>query len=192
MKGYDMYGLINKAIKGLVLEGFGEDAWRRICDRAEIADDEFLSMEAYDDSLTYDLVGAATEELGLPAETILESFGGYWVQYTAVEGYGEILKSAGNTLPEFLANLDQMHARVKLAFPELKPPRFKISDANDEGLILHYFSHRPGLAPLVTGLIKGLAIRFELNVNVVPFRDGRGEDEHDAFKITYLHLEENE
>ena len=83
-----MYGLINKAIKGLVLEGFGEDAWKRIINRAQIEDDEFLSMQAYDDSLTYDLVAAATEELGLPAETILESFGGYWVQYTAVEGYG--------------------------------------------------------------------------------------------------------
>jgi len=180
-----MYGLINKAIKGLVLEGFGEDAWKRIINRAQIDDDEFLSMEAYDDSLTYDLVAAATEELGLPAETILESFGGYWVQYTAVEGYGEILKSAGSTLPEFLSNLDQMHARVKLAFPELKPPRFKISDSDEHGLILHYFSHRPGLAPLVTGLIKGLAIRFDLTVDVSPFRDGIGEDEHDAFKITY-------
>lgn len=181
-----MYGLINRAVKGLVVERFGSDAWDRIRIRAGIDEEDFISMESYDDSVTYGLVAAATEELGLEASTILEAFGGYWVEYTAVEGYGELLNSVGDTLPEFLANLDQMHARVKMAFPDLKPPRFRVSDESEEGLMLHYFSHRPGLAPLVVGLVKGLADRFDRPVEVVSMRVGEGEDEHDAFRISYL------
>ena len=96
-----MYGLINRAVKGLVTEQFGSEAWDRIRVRAGVEEEDFISMESYDDSVTYDLVAAATEELGLDASTILEAFGGYWVEYTAVEGYGELLNSVGDTLPEF-------------------------------------------------------------------------------------------
>jgi hypothetical protein len=180
-----MYGLINRAVKGLVTEEFGLEAWNRIRIRAGIEEEDFISMESYDDSVTYDLVAAATEELQLEASVILEAFGGYWVEYTAVEGYGELLNSVGDTLPEFLANLDQMHARVKMAFPDLKPPRFRVSDESEDGLVLHYFSHRPGLAPLVVGLVKGLADRFKRPVTVVSMRVGEGEDAHDAFQISY-------
>ena len=180
-----MYGLINKAVKGLVTEQFGDEAWENICARAGIAERDFISMEGYDDSVTYDLVGAASEELGLDAADILEAFGGYWVKYTAVEGYGELLNSAGDNLADFLTNLDQMHARVKLAMPHLAPPRFRVTDRQDPTLVLHYFSHRPGLAPLVVGLVKGLAERFDQAVEVEHFRDGTGDDEHDAFKVHY-------
>ncbi|MAC19231.1 MAG: heme NO-binding protein [Phycisphaerae bacterium] len=181
-----MYGLINKAIRGLVVEQFGQEAWDRIRRRAEIEDDDFVSMTNYDDSLTYDLVGAASEELGLGADAILEGFGGYWVRYTGVEGYGHLLDSAGSSLPEFLANLDQMHARVKLAFPDLKPPRFRVSDSDEAGLVLHYYSHRPGLAPLVIGLVKGLADRFGDVVEVEHLPMNTDGDEHDAFRVRYV------
>ena len=182
-----MYGLINKAVRGLVREQFGEEAWTRIRTRTGLEEDDFVSMDHYDDSVTYDLVGAASQELGLPAQAILEGFGTYWVKYTAVEGYGHLLDSAGSSLPEFLANLDQMHARVKLAFPDLKPPRFRVTDSNDEGLVLHYYSDRPGLAPLVVGLVRGLAERFGDEVEVEPFRCEGGEaDAHDAFRVRFI------
>ena len=182
-----MYGLINKAVRGLVIEQFGEEAWTRIRVRAGLEEDDFVSMDNYDDSVTYDLVGAASQELGLAAEAILEGFGSYWVRYTGVEGYGHLLDSAGSSLPEFLTNLDQMHARVKLAFPDLKPPRFRVTDADEDGLILHYYSHRPGLAPLVVGLVQGLAERFGDVVEVDSFRDEVGEDsEHDAFRVRFI------
>ncbi len=181
-----MYGLINKAVRGLVLEQFGAEAWARIRTRAGVEDEDFLSMTSYDDSVTYELVAAASAELGAPAEDILKGFGEYWVRYTAVEGYGELLDSAGGDLTSFLSNLDQMHARVKLAFPDLRPPRFRVSDATASRLRLHYFSDRPGLAPLVVGLVHGLAARFGDQVEIVPGREGDGEDEHDVFDIRFV------
>ena len=181
-----MYGLINKAVKGLVVGQFGADAWNRIRERAGVQDDEFLSMEGYEDKVTYDLVGAASEELDLPPDKILEAFGQYWVEYTAVEGYGDLLDSAGDTLSEFLSNLDQLHARVKLAFPDLKPPRFAVTDEDEHGLVLHYYSDRPGLGPLVTGLIHGLGKRFGNELDVSMSRDDSDGNEHDVFVIRYL------
>ncbi len=159
-----MYGLINKAVEGLVRTKFGDAMWDKIRSRAGLPDEPFISMESYDDKTTYDLVAAASVELGAPPEAILEEFGRFWTVYTAEVGYGELLKSAGKTLPEFLKNLDQMHTRVKLSFPNLAPPAFTVSDETPSSLNLHYYSHRPGLSPLLVGLLKGLGERFSLDI----------------------------
>ena len=47
----------------------------------------FVSNEAFPDSMTYDLVGAASEVLGASASAILISFGEHWVLKTAATSY---------------------------------------------------------------------------------------------------------
>lgn len=179
-----MYGLINKAIEGLVRSKFGDAMWDRIRTRAGIADEPFISMEQCPDQMTYDLVGAASVELGIPADAVCEAFGVYWTTYTADAGYGELMRSAGRTLPEFLRNLDGLHTRVKLSFPNLAPPSFTVTDETADSLMLHYYSHRPGLAPLVVGLLKGLGQRFRVDVTVTRSRI-EGAKPHDAFHVTW-------
>jgi hypothetical protein len=179
-----MYGLINKAVEGLVRSKFGDDTWHRIRTRAGLPDEPFISMEQYSDKSTYDLVGAASAELGVEADKILEEFGHYWTVYTAEAGYGELMKSAGRTFPEFLRNLDQMHTRVKLSFSHLAPPSFTVTDETSDRLTLHYYSHRAGLAPLVVGLLRGLGDRFNLKVTST-FKRVEGEKPHDAFDVRW-------
>ena len=161
-----MYGLVNRAIEGLVLERFGPEAWRRICKRAELADANFVAMEAYDDAITYGLVGAAAAELQLDPGAILEAFGEYWTAYTIEEGYGSLLSMMGATLDQFLDNLDSMHARVGGTMPQLVPPSFDREAQPDGSSILHYRSQRDGLAPMVLGLLRGLAKRFDVNLEI--------------------------
>lgn len=182
-----MYGLINKAVEGLVRSKFGDSAWDRIRARAGLPDEPFISMEQYDDKSTYDLVAAASAELGAPAEAILREFGRYWTVYTAEAGYGELLKSAGKSLPEFLRNLNQMHTRVKLVFPHLAPPSFAVSEETATSLTLHYYSHRAGLAPLVEGLIDGLGERFGVAVESRTERieSSNGQAAHDCFHLSW-------
>jgi hypothetical protein len=182
-----MYGLINKAVEGLVRSKFGDETWARIRTRAGLPDEPFLSMEQYADKTTYDLVAAASLELGVPAEAILEEFGLYWIRYTAEAGYGELMKSAGRTLPEFLRNLDQMHTRVKLSFPQLQPPSFAVTEETATSLTLHYYSERAGLAPLVVGLLKGLGERFRLALEI-RVRRVDGTAPHDAFEVRWQEL----
>lgn len=161
-----MYGLINIAIKDLVTEEFGADAWRGILIRAGLQGTDFILMDQYEDSVTYDLVNAASEELEIPASQILQSFGSYWTKYTAVKGYGPLLDSAGKTFPEFLQNLDMMHTRVGTMFPNFVPPSFECHNMTEHSLDLHYRSEREGLEDLVIGLLHGLADRFELTLEI--------------------------
>jgi len=161
-----MYGLVNRAVEGLVKEKFGVEAWQRICARAQVDDSSFVAMEVYDDAITYGLVAAASAELGLEPAAVLEAFGDYWTTYTIEEGYGDLLTMMGRTLDEFLDNLDSMHARIAGTMPNLMPPSFE-REANDDGSsILHYRSEREGLAPMVLGLLKGLARRFSVTIEI--------------------------
>lgn len=180
-----MYGMVNKAVEDLVRTNHGDEVWQRIKDRAGIDVDVFVSTEGYPDELTYALVGAASEVLGAPAADILEAFGVHWVLHTAPDGYGAILDAAGKTLPEFLMNLNQMHTRVGMIFPELKPPRFECGEVTDRSMLLHHHTFRPGLGPMVKGLVLGLGKRFETPVRVEQVQDREKGADHDVFRVTW-------
>jgi Haem-NO-binding len=181
-----MYGLVNKAIQDMVCNYYGEDTWETIEQKAELEDiDFFISMDAYPDDVTHRLVRAACEVLGISAEEILKAFGEYWVKYVAEEGYGQLLASAGDSLPEFLHNLDNLHARVGLSFPELKPPSFRCESTGEKSINLHYHSTRQGLAPMVMGLLQGLGQRFKTKVDVTQTASREQGTPHDTFSIQY-------
>ena len=182
-----MYGLVNKAVEGLICELYDRDTWDKIKEKAGLEElDFFNSMEAYSDDITYNLVGAASEILELTPEEILFAFGEHWVTYTAKEGYGDLLSMAGNTLPEFLSNLNNLHVRVGMSFPELKPPSFEVKDLTNNSLVLHYISKRDGLAPMIGGLIFGLGKRFGIDVKTTQITSKNNEDNsHDTFFIEW-------
>ena len=180
-----MYGLVNKAVQDLVVTQFGQDKWEAIKEKAGISVDAFLSMKSYPDDITYSLVGAASDILDLTPAQVLEAFGEYWTIYTAKEGYGELLSMSGSSFVEFLQNLDNLHARVGLSFPELKPPSFHCSDLTENSVRLHYESDREGLTPFVVGLLKGLGTMFNTTVDVsVEARKDQGHP-YDEFLIRF-------
>lgn len=178
-----MYGMVNRAIEGLITEQFGSEAWERVCARAGIETPVFVSSEPYPDALTYGLVGAAAEELGLPAGEILHRFGVHWILRTGAEEYADLMDAGGRTLGEFLDHLPEFHTRVFLAFPDLEPPEFRIVERGDGRVRLRYESRREGLQPFVEGLLEGLAQRFGVDLSVehvVRRTDGAGHDEFDV------------
>lgn len=179
-----MYGLVNKAVEGLVRDRFGEEAWEKIKRKAGIDAEVFVSMEQYSDDVTYKLVAAASEVLETPADDILKAFGEYWVLYTAKEGYGELLKMSGNSFTEFLHHLDDLHAHVGLSFPNLQPPSFRCLENDDGSLLLQYYSERQGLAPMIFGLLNGLASMFSTEIDVQQTISREDGADHDAFLIT--------
>lgn len=180
-----MYGLVNRAIEDLVRTRFGDARWEAVRQRARVTVPAFVGMQAYPDKVTYDLVGAASEELGVPADTLLEAFGEYWTLYTAREGYGPMLALGGTSFVEFLQNLDHMHAHVALSMPDLEPPSFWCTDVTDRSVLLHYKSHRAGLAPMVKGLVRGLGQMFDTEVRLEHLRGPADGADHDQFRIEY-------
>lgn len=176
-----MYGLVNRAVEGLIRKEFGDSTWTAVMQRAGLAIDHFGRMEYYDDEVTYRLVGAASEELGAPADDLLVAFGRYWVLYVAEEGYGAMLSMAGASLRGFLEHLDTLHAQVGLGHPQMRPPAFRVERTGDD-VLLHYHSTRAGLGAMVMGLLEGLAARFGERIEVTWLRADATVD-HDRFRI---------
>lgn len=180
-----MYGLINKAIKDLVIDKFGRTTWEDIAKAAGILDDDFETLTSYPDQLTFSLVQKASERVNLPSEKILRTFGHYWVIFTAQEGYGEIMELFGKDFLSCMKNLNRMHAHMGVMMPDLQPPRFLVEEIDSSHIRIHYYSQREGLAPMVIGLLEGLAIKFNNKIEIehLPINDLR---DHDEFIIKFL------
>lgn len=170
-----MYGLVNQAIEELVRTQHGDATWNEIKRQAGVTVEAFLTMEGYPDEMTYRLVSAASDVLGVPTDALLEAFGEYWTVYTAQRGYGEMFKAGGHSFKEFMLNLHALHSKVALGFPHLEPPSFWCTDVTDSSLVLHYQSTRADLAPMLVGLVRGLGRIFNVRVTMAPLTPANGE-----------------
>ena len=63
-----MYGMINKAIRTLVVRETSEEVWEQVLEASGIDEDVYEDLDAYDDGITFALVGATSEILELPPE----------------------------------------------------------------------------------------------------------------------------
>ncbi|MDJ1502366.1 heme NO-binding domain-containing protein [Xanthocytophaga agilis] len=180
-----MYGIVNKAIQGLVTENFGLEKWNQIKVHSGIADDLFISNEPYDDSITYKLAGSASHILGLSLREVLLAFGRYWIHNTGHQHYGSLMLTGGRNLREFLINLPNFHSRVMLVYPSITPPEFRTQAINEKELHIHYYSTRMGLTDFAEGLIIGLAEAFHESVSVALLQAKKSKDEADIFKISW-------
>jgi hypothetical protein len=180
-----MYGMVNKAVEEMVLLHHDEATWNKIKARAGVDVEVFIGTSGYPDEMTYKLVGAASEVLGIPAGEILHAFGEHWILHTARKGYGSLMSAGGRTLPEFLKNLPNFHDRIALMFPKLQPPRFECSDFTANSLHLHYMTNRPGLTSFMIGLVSGLGKMFNTPVTTRLVQSKEAGAEHDVFEVTW-------
>jgi len=178
-----MYGLVNQGIKDLVISRFGEETWLNLCQHANSPSD-LVSMQYYEDQITYRLVGSAAKLLQVPPEKILSEFGKFWIQYTAQEGYGPLMDLFGADFKSCLKNLNHLHTRMGLTMPQLKPPSFIFEELSETTFLLKYQSHRKGLNPMVQGLIEGLAAKFGHSIRV--FEVSSSEPDFVTFQIEIM------
>lgn len=178
-----MYGLVNQAIAGLIIDNYGEDVWNNILLKAEVKDGNFLNNQLYDDNVTFNLAIAASHVLSLSLHEVLIAFGKYWIMKTGAEKYGHLMKSGGSNFKDFIVNLPNFHSRVMLLFPDIKPPEFLVQKNEDGDILLHYYSTRSGLTDFMEGLILGLSEFFKVAIKIERMAlktDGAG---HDIFLI---------
>jgi hypothetical protein len=180
-----VHGLVNQGIHDLAVQLGGEQLWADVRAAAEVDIDNFIGMDNYADDVTYRLVRGAGSVLGISESDVLQAFGKHWILYTARRGYGPMFDTMGATLPEFLGNLDAMHARLSLSIPGLRPPSFGCEQCSDHRLRLEYWSHRPGLAPMVLGLLSGLGELFAVDLSVTHSIKRSDGADHDEFMIDH-------
>jgi hypothetical protein len=143
-------------------------------------------MQQCPDALTYDLVGAASKILAVPAEMLLERFGESWTDFAQNTDFAQLMKFGGRTFLEFAQNLDLMHAKIKFSLPELTPPSFRCTEVSGRGFRIHYYSTRPGLAPLAIGMFKGVAKMYRTPIDIRIDKSRAAGQDHDEFVVTYV------
>lgn len=180
-----MYGIVNKALQEMVCNQFGDSCWAQILIKAQINDEFFISNDAYPDTTTYALIGAASSHLEIPVNDLLEQFGRYWVLETGQRSYGHLLKTGGDNLAEFLFNLPNFHARIFLIYPNLQPPEFVCEPDGPQQIKVKYFSHRVGLSPFVIGLLYGLGELFATPVQVSQIKVRDTQQDWDEFLVAW-------
>lgn len=181
-----MYGMVNEGIRSFIVSNQGAEAWRAICARAGLADIEFERMTNYDDDLTYKLVDAVCEHTGLSVGDVLKVFGNYWVEYAGGSGFRNLMRLSGPTFIEQLRGLDNLHDRIILSMPHLKPPSFELEQMDGRLYRLHYYSERDGLAPMVEGLLFGIAKDTGEDIEVEQLEAKDEGADHDIFQIRLL------
>jgi hypothetical protein len=168
-----VYGLINDAMRRHVTETAGEHVWARVADRAGMPT-TYAALTYYDDEVTVALLQAAAVELGRPVAELLRGFGTYWSARVGPDFYPDILGAAGTDVVSVLRNLDEMHGRVMLLYPELRPPSFTLVEGS-AGTEVVYRSDRAGLEPFVIGLLEGLGELYGTPATVTHLRGSAEE-----------------
>jgi len=179
-----MYGIVNKAIEDLIRENFGDKTWDAIKQRSGVEIDFFLSNEPYDDSVTYKLAQAASEETGLSLDNVLSAFGEWWILRTSREKYGALLQAGGPNMFEFLRNLPVFHNRIMLVYPKLTPPEFRVSNETKNSIDVHYLSARQGLQAFVHGLLVGIAKFYGQQVSIELLQSRLTGSSHEIYRVT--------
>lgn len=174
-----MHGLIHVVFKDFIIEEFGEPIWLQIVQRCSLDNDEgILELRQYEDELTLAAIAAGVEVLGVSLETALGLFGGFFVRYLARQGWTSMLSSMGNSLQEFLANLNEMHSVLERDFRSSIFPFFS-TYTDDDGRYYLTYSSRRFLPGLVIGILKELAlVLFSVNLEL-------DELHRDSSKITW-------
>ena len=155
-----MYGMIHRAMRNMVHEELGEEAWLALEQKLKIGPMDLLTGKVYDDALTLEIITEAASMLNLAVGQCLIEFGRYWIRYVDQGSLASVMNFTGQNLASFIKNLDRLHRAVGAAMPDARLPAFSTL-CNDPGhIVVEYRSERVGLEPFVMGLLQGLMDRF--------------------------------
>ncbi|MBT9148322.1 MAG: hypothetical protein DDT32_02094 [Syntrophomonadaceae bacterium] len=179
-----MKGIINKGIQELVEIKFGAEAWEKVKSLAGCEEPFFAISLDYPDEMTLALVRAVSEVSGLPIETVQVEFGKFMVPNTLKNHYQTYFKLAGSSPREFLLNMDRIHEQATRSIPKALPPRFDYEELPDGRLLIHYHSKR-GLCTVLRGLILGVGIYFNQELQVREIACMHKGDPHCIMEVTF-------
>lgn len=166
-----MLGYINDCIEKFVIEKHGINVWRNVKKKAgiDVKDGGFLKLESYSDPSTVALTTAASEELNVPVEMVIEEVGKFFVHYIGERGFESMMSTQGSTLFDWLCNINSVHRHLKMTFPtKMNIPEFWCEEEDDGSLTLSYHSKRGSFfAPIAAGIVAEVArVLFKLEVNL--------------------------
>ncbi|CAC5402537.1 GUCY1B [Mytilus coruscus] len=158
---------------------------------------DFMVFHKYSDECTFGLIGAVCKVSGLPLADVLEVFGEYFLTYCMRHGYDKMLRTLGGDFISFVQNLDSLHALLSMTYKNISAPSFRCERETDGSVTLHYYTIRPGLYPIVLGLVKAVARDLYHQAASVKFLsksqhiiEGGKTQEHVIFKVQLVDVKD--
>ncbi len=152
-----MHGLINRAIQSFVSHTYGSDRWEAVARRANLGHSQFEGMLTYDDSQTFMVLDAISEELHRTREEVLEDLGTYLITHPEVQALRRLLRFSGVTYEDFLFSLDDLPDRTRLAVADLHLPALEPREKAPGEYTLTCAAGLPGYGWVVMGVLRAMA-----------------------------------
>ncbi|MBN1506020.1 MAG: heme NO-binding domain-containing protein [Sedimentisphaerales bacterium] len=179
-----MKGVINKGIQEMVETVYGVQAWEKVKSLAGCEEPFFAVSLDYPDDMTMALVKAVVDVSGLPVETALVEYGKFMVPHTLKKHYPTYFALAGSSPRAFLLNMDRIHREATRSISMAAPPRFTYEELPDGRLLMRYDSKR-GLCAVLRGLILGVGLLFDQELQVRETTCMRKGDPHCTMEVTF-------
>ncbi|CAJ0917154.1 unnamed protein product, partial [Mesorhabditis belari] len=134
-------------------------------------------------------------------EQVWELYGAFLIEYTMEIGWDELMRAMSPNLKGFLDNLDSLHYFIDHVVykANLRGPSFRCEENTDGSITLHYYTGRPGLYPIVKGVLREAAKRvFNIDISLsitgrtqrsVHMSTGEKIEEHVIFLIKTIEKE---
>lgn len=152
-----MHGLINRSFESFLRITYGGALWAGIVEDLDAGFEQFEPVLHYDDALSYQMLDSASKRLAKPPETLLEDFGTFLVAAPAAERVRRLLRFGGVDYEDFLASLEDLRGRARLAVPDLDLPQLELEDRGGGLYTLTCRTPNKGFGHVYLGLLRALA-----------------------------------
>ena len=152
-----MHGLINRAVQCFVTDTYGSDKWAECARLSGIGFSDFESMWIYEDTLTTQILDAASAVLDRPRFELMEDLGTYLVSHPNTEALRRLMRFGGVNFVEFLYSLDELPDRARLAVSDLVLPELELRDQTPTQFTLLCKSKIAGAGHVFIGLLRTMA-----------------------------------
>ena len=116
-----MHGLIHSELQKFVRSKIGNDKWKEILSRVDLAERNYLISSSYPDIEVITIVAEVSKETGISGSNLLEEFGTFIVD-ALTKTYKAYIKPEWKTLDLIERAEIHMHKAVRLKNPEATPP----------------------------------------------------------------------
>ncbi|KJH48950.1 heme NO binding associated [Dictyocaulus viviparus] len=194
-----MFGFVHESMRQLVVRRYGDELWKEVLKRAGLENIKENMNHYYQDSDTYQLIDSVAALTKISREQVWEMYGAFLIEYTMEIGWEELLRNMSPNIKGFLDNLDSLHYFIDHVVykANLRGPSFRCEENTDGSIILHYITSRPGLYPIVKGVLNEVARRvFNIEISLaitgrtqrsVQMATGERIEEHVIFLIKTIH-----
>lgn len=160
-----MKGMVFTSLADLVEDEFGVGAWNRALARIEsVVDGAYVEADTYPSSEMLDLVGALVEELQVPADQLLDTFG-QKLFFDLYRLYPELVERHTELVP-FLASVGtDIHEEMKILHVDAEVPDMSCELYDRNSMTMYYDSPRK-MCLLAEGLVRGAAQHYGRKVEL--------------------------